>query len=487
MRLSAAMILVAATAASANDGLAPIAPGAKAAGRGGASVAVADDALSAHANPALLSEIPGIRADLGVMILNERRAVRKGSGADAVVDRNTATLPLPSFGLSWDPCEGPGLDEDGAEGASRPSDIRIGFGLFQPILAVPSPTVTVAWRPHPSLAIGGSLQMLLSYLTIDSTGSVGSNNTEYTPGGIVRTFRRPDGTPVDPPEPVFVEPGVAATWAEVYEVVEDASASGTAPRAGTALELQGIFGVGLAAQAGLLWSPLDALSIGLSARSPGVVFAPRGEAEIDFTDAILAAKDTPGLEPILDSALETYLPDGGANGFQSTYDIEADRIILPPEIAVGVAIRPLDRLLLACDVKWIGWSHATQVVEIEGTNGSNRDFNEINGGDSLVYRYRLDWKDQLVLGIGASVSVTRWLTLRLGYRHGNDPVPAERVTAHGFTITDHVTGGLSVYLGDWDLDLAYVYGVQTDGEVPTRNATFEVDQHIIWLGVGVRF
>src|SRR5262249_6613833 len=151
-------------------------------------------------------------------------------------------------------------------------------------------------------------------------------------GGTLRVFRDPAGARVDPPRVFDAGGGETVTWAEVYDEVQtigkaSSSSSSGAPRSSIAFELEDVFGAGVAAQGGLLWSPHEAVSVGLSGRTPGVIFHPRGEATIDFSSAVQAAAETPGVATLLDAALGTYLPDAGAKGFRARYDIEADRII----------------------------------------------------------------------------------------------------------------------------------------------------------------
>ena len=78
------VLLSASTPAFGQNGLEILSQSAKSAGRGGASTAMADDALSATRNPALLTQIGGTRLDGTLIFRNER--IRRRNLTDDVLD-----------------------------------------------------------------------------------------------------------------------------------------------------------------------------------------------------------------------------------------------------------------------------------------------------------------------------------------------------------------------------------------------------------------
>ena len=75
--------------------------------------------------------------------------------------------------------------------------------------------------------------------------------------------------------------------------------------------------------------------------------------------------------------------------------------------------------------------------------------------------------------------------LRTGFNHGRNPVPDETATANGFVVENHVTFGFSIYVGDWDIDFAYIYGIPK--KVRYRDESFSAEEHVLLFGVGTTF
>jgi long-chain fatty acid transport protein len=123
---------------------------------------------------------------------------------------------------------------------------------------------------------------------------------------------------------------------------------------------------GIGAQLGMIYRITDDLSFGLSYVSPQNI---NYESVVDFSP--------PGVPGLGLSGLELQSPN---------------------QLGVGLAWNGCDRkLLLETDIKWLNWS---------GAKGYE-DF---------------DWKDQIVVAVGAQYKVTPKLALRAGYNYGNNPV-----------------------------------------------------------------
>jgi long-chain fatty acid transport protein len=89
--------------------------------------------------------------------------------------------------------------------------------------------------------------------------------------------------------------------------------------------------------------------------------------------------------------------------YHNVYDFEfngnKESLVLesPQNVTVGVALRPLDSLLIETDVKWFNW------------------------GDAAGYS-DFDWQDQWVYSIGVQYKSRNGLSLRAGYNYGKNPV-----------------------------------------------------------------
>ncbi|MGN2393189.1 OmpP1/FadL family transporter [Pelomicrobium sp. G1] len=76
---------------------------------------------------------------------------------------------------------------------------------------------------------------------------------------------------------------------------------------------------------------------------------------------------------------------------------------LPPEVRVGAAYRPTDKLLLALDYKWIGWT-------------------QVGLFDRLPSEGGFGWRDQHTVGAGVQYDWSQALTVRAGVNYGRTPL-----------------------------------------------------------------
>ena len=98
---------------------------------------------------------------------------------------------------------------------------------------------------------------------------------------------------------------------------------------------------------------------------------------------------------------------------------------------MGLAYRPLCRLLLTADYKWIGWE----------TIGLFRKKPTLGG---------FGWKDQHTIGVGAQYRICDPLIGRLGYNYGRSPIQPDVVFANALVpaiYEKHLAGGLELKLG----------------------------------------
>jgi len=119
----------------------------------------------------------------------------------------------------------------------------------------------------------------------------------------------------------------------------------------------------------------------------------------------------------------------------STFDFKAFGFKWAQDVAVGVAVRPTSRLLIATKFQWINWDKALNNVVVEATNGSN----PLVRTDTFVLNYQ--WKDQYVAALGISYDVTDSFTVRGGYNYGNNPVPKTTLDPINANIVEqHIVG-----------------------------------------------
>ncbi|MBF0466052.1 MAG: TonB-dependent receptor [Nitrospirae bacterium] len=119
---------------------------------------------------------------------------------------------------------------------------------------------------------------------------------------------------------------------------------------------------GLGGRIGLLYKPVDSVSLGLTYATP-----------IPITYKSVTDLDGDGVKDDL-------------------------KLSQPQEIGFGIAVSPVkDKLLLEADLKWVNWANADGF----------KDF---------------DWSNQLVLGVGLQYKPIKQLALRAGYNYGKNPV-----------------------------------------------------------------
>ncbi len=488
------------TTAWASNGAAPIAISAKAAGRGGAEVAVGDNALSQAVNPATAIELPFVRADamLGWLITRTRFQNDFNDNLNTSFD----TL-LGGGAVVWDPGASASPDDPG-------SDWRVGLSVFVPVggggeAEIVTPVFpegeteatrffflnampSLAWRLQPRLTIGVGLNLVM--LQLETQGLVGTNDNS---SGLVFRYWNPDGSAISPPQP-FEVGGKQVRWGEVFDLAgtEDANES-------SRVRLTNGHGFGVGATIGVLWTPTDTLSVGASYRSAGFVGKARGKAVVDANRSIANLNTDPQLAALLGGVIETYLPRRGQDGFKGRYDFEIDRFNQPAVVQGGLAWRVRETWMLALDVRYIFWADAFGDKDVLLKGGDNQDINAINGSDRIRDKKLLRWNDQFVVALGTAFmlpSLSERFVFRLGYNYGNNPQPAETFTANSGMVEHHLTIGGSYLHGNWDFDFAYVYAFPKEidvkpGQSKAANAyndsATRAEQHFLYFGVGYQF
>lgn len=160
----------------------------------------------------------------------------------------------------------------------------------------------------------------------------------------------------------------------------------------------------------------------------------------------------------------------GAVGLAGKYNMELN---YPHQAAVGVAIRPMDALLLAFDLKWIGWSGTHEEVNFSGPANS---FDTTGDGVGNASSTTLDfgWEDQIVYAMGAQYLATEALTLRAGYNYSQAPIDEADVFNNlvlPAVVEHHLSVGMDYKLGPhWGVGMTYMRAFNEEivgkGDVP---------------------
>jgi long-chain fatty acid transport protein len=115
----------------------------------------------------------------------------------------------------------------------------------------------------------------------------------------------------------------------------------------------------------------------------------------------------------------------------------------PQMVTVGASLKPLgDLLIVGVDVEWINWSQ---------TNGQNLPKFSSDANLTGSMAFNLNWSNQWVYKVGAQVSPTKDLAIRVGYNYGKSPLDKTRAfenVAFPAVAEHHITGGVAYGLTD---------------------------------------
>lgn len=203
-------------------------------------------------------------------------------------------------------------------------------------------------------------------------------------------------------------------------------------------------GNGLGYNLGLLLHATDTLSIGVSYRSKVTI-------DVDGTLSM------------------SILPE----------DISGETTLtLPQQVAVGIAYKPTDRLILEVGLRWEDWSSFDQ-LKIEGA------------GQTLAVSPR-NWRSTFAFNAGGKYRINSRYAIHAGYLYGQNPVPD---TTFDPSIPDsdvHLfcLGGEARF-GKVGLSMAYAYQLQEDRTKSTNHygafANGEYDSDIHLLAMSLRY
>jgi len=195
---------------------------------------------------------------------------------------------------------------------------------------------------------------------------------------------------------------------------------------------ESLSGWGLGATFGVLVKPSGKMSFGLTVRTPSTVTF-KGDALVSNLDIL---------------------------GFSETSDVRRS-ITFPLWIAGGVAVRPIERLLVTADVQWTQWSKVKS-LDAKYADPVWKAMMDLSGRDSQ----KMDWSDKAQIRFGAEYTATDALALRAGYYY--DPSPAPDTTlnillpSYTFNV---VTAGVGYKVAGLQLDFGFEYLMGKDREV----------------------
>jgi len=165
---------------------------------------------------------------------------------------------------------------------------------------------------------------------------------------------------------------------------------------------------------------------------------------------------------------------------------------IPSNYGVGVAVMPMEGLVIAADVTQILFSEVKSIANPLLPNAFDAQLGAEDGPG-------FGWEDVTAVKVGASMSVTPKLTLRGGYNYGGQPIPASEtlfnIVAPGI-VEHHATfGGTYAISESVEVTFAFMHAfentVEGDASIPAPYGGGEADltmsQDSFGLGVGWLF
>lgn len=138
-----------------------------------------------------------------------------------------------------------------------------------------------------------------------------------------------------------------------------------------------------------------------------------------------------------------------STGFTDSGQITVIDFQMPSVFAVGASWQAQPALLLAADLKYIGWADAMKSFKMR--------YDSAVIGGSVSFSMPQNWKDQTVLSLGMAWKANEQLTLRAGVNLADNPIPDAYVNPlFPATVKSHVTLGLGYKVseaGDFNASL----------------------------------
>jgi len=408
-----------------------------AAAMGGASMAYDNGTAATMNNPATLAWTgPGVRVDLALGMLGpkvEAKLAMPGNEMTAESDATSFFMPAIGvftkrgklgFGLGVFGQGGMGTEYAADTWLADPSmgvNTALKAGLVnRSEVSVGRAIVPLTYDVNEKLSVGGSadfvwagmdLQMAMGEAQFQDLANPQSQKAGTASGTLVDEF----GRRYKP----FGGRGINQLYHAYFDFSNDSDFTGQA------------FGTGFAAKLGLVYKVSPALSVGAAFQSATSL----ADLETDEATLSMAVNVDPGIfqGTPTGSYTDMDLPVSGK--------ITVKEFEWPATYAIGGAYKPMDKLLLALDLKYIAWSGVMEDFKMTFT----ADDAATNGGfaglamDAVLFQ---EWEDQMVLAGGAAYQVIPPLTLRAGFNHGKNPVPTKYLNAlFPAIVENHLTFG----------------------------------------------
>lgn len=156
----------------------------------------------------------------------------------------------------------------------------------------------------------------------------------------------------------------------------------------------------------------------------------------------------------------------------------------PQTLALGVAYKPGNGLLIEADLKWIEFSATNKSVAIVHPDPSS----PVAGIPTAA---NFGWDDQVVLALGIQKELNPTTTVRMGLNYGESPIEANDVNTNLGSVAipeKHLSLGMTRKLGkNLSGSLSYTHAFENEITSDTTSNTFEIKQNIFYAQVSYAF
>ena len=356
-------------------------------GMGGASQAIDHGTAAMAQNPATLSLMgPGSRFDAAFGVLGPK--VASSMAGMPTAESGGTSYVMPAFGFarrSGALTYGLGVFAQGGMGTEYDANSFLAAGSGQPVrseLGVGRVLLPLTWQVTPEFAIGGSLDFMWAGLDLRMAASGAQL------GGMVTGVSGNLGAAM---------PALAgAPWARI-DFSNDNDFTGKASATGWAGKIGAVFKA-----------------------SPAVTLG----ASYQFESSLKDMKTS-----------DTGASMSAAGGFADSGRLTVIDFQWPSTAAVGVSWQATPALLVAADLKRIGWSDVMKDFRMR--------YDSAGMGGSVSFTLPQNWKDQTVTSLGLAYAVNSALTLRGGVNLADNPIPDAYVNPlFPATAKNHYTFGV---------------------------------------------
>jgi long-chain fatty acid transport protein len=194
---------------------------------------------------------------------------------------------------------------------------------------------------------------------------------------------------------------------------------------------------------------------------------------------------------------DVAFPNGMGQAIVSGNDTYKLKMNFPQQVALGVAIKPMENLKITADYKWINFKSTQEKINLTGNYALVSQTTGAVVGSTTALPIAMGWDDVSVIAVGVEYKVAEGATVRAGYNHGNSPIKAEDVfnnLALPAIAEDHIGLGADFRLGsNWELDLAYLRALKKEvtgsGDLMggTSGAKIALEGSSLTLGVAYNF